>query len=49
MGMVGKVLVSLLWAGGGIAAAAGGAPLALIPVVLYLVYLWAFGGRWLIY
>jgi hypothetical protein len=49
MSMVGKVLVSLLWVGGGIAATVGGAPLVLIPVVLYMIYLWAFGGRWLIY
>ncbi|MFT3852178.1 MAG: hypothetical protein QM733_05495 [Ilumatobacteraceae bacterium] len=44
-----KVMVSLFWALIGIVGVAAGQPLVLIPVVLYLVYLWLFGGRWLVY
>jgi hypothetical protein len=44
-----RILVSLLWIMGAVIAIGIGAPvLALIPVA-YLVYLWGFGGRWLIY
>ena len=44
-----KVLVSALWIAGGIAMASAG-EVAAIPIVLaYLVYLWLFDGRWLIY
>jgi hypothetical protein len=44
-----NIMVSLLWAVGGVAAAASGTPQILLIVIPYLVYLWAFKGRWLIY
>lgn len=47
--MIGKIAVSIIWAGAGVVAAVGGQPLLLIPVVAYLVYLWAFNGGWLIW
>jgi NADH:ubiquinone oxidoreductase subunit 6 (subunit J) len=44
-----RVLVSALWAAAGVVAVAAGEPLAVVLVVIYLAYLWVFGGRWLIY
>jgi hypothetical protein len=49
MSITAKILVSLLWAAAGVAGAAAGKPQALLVVVPYLIYLWAFRGRWLIY
>jgi hypothetical protein len=47
--MLGKVLTSALWAAAGVVGAVGGKPIVLLPVALYLAYLWLLGGRWLIY
>jgi hypothetical protein len=44
-----KIITSLIWVAGGIGAFVYGAPLLGIVAVLYLAYLWVFGGRWLIY
>lgn len=44
-----KIVVSVLWAAGAIAGFALGQPIIGIVATLYLVYLWVFGGRWLIY
>lgn len=47
--VVGKVLTSSLWGLGGVLALGAGEPLGALVAVVYLVYLWVFGGRWLIY
>ena len=47
--MVAKVLTSFLWLAVCIAGFAAGQPIVGIVAALYLVYLWVFGGRWLIY
>ena len=47
--IVGRVLVSLLWAAGGVIGVISGAPLVGVVAAAYLAYLWLFGGRWLIY
>lgn len=44
-----KVITTLLWGAFGIAAFSLGHVWLGIVAVLYLVYLWVFGGRWLIY
>ncbi len=44
-----KVMVSVLWIAVGAIAVAAGQPLLLLVVIPYLIYLWLFGGRWLIY
>lgn len=47
--IAGKVLVSLLWLGGAIVTFAAGVWWAGLLCIAYLLYLWVFGGRWLIY
>ena len=44
-----KLLVSALWAAGGVFAASNGSVVAVLVVIAYLVYLWVLDGRWLIY
>jgi hypothetical protein len=44
-----KVFVSALWAAAGIAGFATGLWWFGLLAIAYLVYLWFFGGRWLIY
>jgi hypothetical protein len=44
-----KVLTSLLWAAVCVGGFAAGAPIVGVVAIAYLVYLWGFGGRWLIY
>jgi hypothetical protein len=44
-----RILVSLLWAAAGAVGVAAGKPQVLLVVIPYLVYLWAFRGRWLVY
>lgn len=47
--IVAKVLVSMLWLAITIGGFAAGAPLVGAIGIVYLVYLWFFGGRWLLY
>ncbi len=47
--LVAKLLTSLLWVGIAAAGAAAGQPVAAVFAAVYLVYLWVFDGRWLIY
>jgi hypothetical protein len=44
-----KILVSLLWLAGGIVCFAAGVWYLGLVAIAYLIYLWVFGGRWLIY
>jgi hypothetical protein len=44
-----KIITSILWILAGIGAFSLGHPIIGVVAVLYLVYLWIFGGRWLIY
>jgi ABC-type Co2+ transport system permease subunit len=49
MRFVARLFTSLLWVGGGIVAFSIGQPLIGVVAIAYLVYLWVFRGRWLIY
>ena len=44
-----KVITSLIWVAVCVAAFAAGQPIVGVVAIAYLMYLWVFGGRWLIY
>jgi hypothetical protein len=44
-----KVITSLIWAAVCVGGFAAGQPIVGVVAIAYLIYLWVFGGRWLIY
>lgn len=44
-----KVITSLLWLAVCVGGFAAGQPIIGLVAIAYLVYLWVFNGRWLIY
>ena len=44
-----KVMTSLLWLAAGIGGFVAGQPIFAVAAIAYLIYLWVFGGRWLIF
>lgn len=47
--LVAKLAVTALWVVVAIAGFSVGQPILGIAAIAYVVYLWLFGGRWLIY